>query len=121
MDGGTCAMKFPNPDNTKEISNIQTNDIIENSTHDHLLIDCREPDEYESGHIEGAELAPLSNLEMEVETLFADESEFAILYCQHGKRSEKAVEILRSKGYCNTFSLQGGIHKWQEEINPINT
>lgn len=110
-------MNFPDPSTTKEISVDDTANLIENSEKSFLLIDCREPDEYEICNIEGSDLAPLSNLEMEVETLFVDESDCAIVYCHHGSRSLKAVDWLRSKGYANTFSLKGGIDLWAQEID----
>jgi len=58
---------------------------------------------------------------MEIETLFIDESDRALIYCHHGSRSLKAVEFLRSKGYQNTFSVKGGIDLWAQEIDTTLT
>ena len=110
-------MSFPDPASTKEISFTEVSTIIENAEENFLFIDCREPDEFEICSIEGADLVPLSNFDMEVETLFADEGESAVVYCHHGGRSLKAVEWLRSKGYTNTFSLKGGIDLWAQEVD----
>lgn len=110
-------MTFPDPATTKELDVNETVQLIEAAEQSFLLIDCREPNEYEICNIEGSDLAPLSNFEMEVETLFADEEEFAVVYCHHGGRSLQAVELLRSKGYPNTFSMKGGIDYWAQEID----
>lgn len=110
-------MSLPDPSATLEISVNDAANLIENAEETILLIDCREPDEFDMGSIEGADLAPLSNFEVEAETLFADESELALIYCHHGGRSLKATEWLRNKGYENTFSIKGGIDEWAVEID----
>lgn len=110
-------MNFPDPSSTKEITVPETANLMENAENSFLLIDCREPDEYDICNIDGSDLAPLSNFDMEVETLFADEAECAIVYCHHGGRSLKAVDWLRAKGYENTFSLKGGIDLWAQEVD----
>ena len=109
-------MTFPDPSTTKEISINDTLNLIEGAEESFLLIDCREPNEHEICSIDGADLAPLSNFEIEAEILFAENEECAIIYCHHGSRSLKAVEWLRSKGYPNTFSMTGGIDQWAVEI-----
>jgi len=114
-------MSFPNPQTTKEISIHDAASLIDHAEQSFLLVDCREPDEFEICSIEGADLAPLSNFEMEIETLFIDESDRALVYCHHGSRSLKAVEFLRSKGYQNTFSVKGGIDLWAQEIDTTLT
>ncbi len=110
-------MSFPDPNATKEISVLDASALIDQAEENFILIDCREPDEYEICNIEGSDLAPLSNFEMEAETLFASEDEYALIYCHHGGRSLRAVEWLRSKGYENTFSIAGGIDLWAQEVD----
>ena len=110
-------MSFPDPTETKEISIHDAAALIDQAEESFLLIDCREPDEYEICKIENSDLAPLSNFEMEIQTLFIDEEDQALIYCHHGGRSLRAVEILRGLGYQNTFSISGGIDKWAQEID----
>ena len=110
-------MSFPDPDTTKEISVSDAASLIDQAEQSFLLVDCREPDEYEIANIEGSDLAPLSNFEMEIETLFIDEEDHALVYCHHGGRSLRAVDFLRSKGHKNTFSIKGGIDSWAQEID----
>jgi len=108
---------FPDSSTTKEISVQESANLIDHEEGTFLLIDCREPEEYDICNIEGSDLAPLSNFEMEIETLFVEQDEPALIYCHKGGRSLQAVELLRSLGYTNTFSMKGGIDEWAKEID----
>jgi len=78
---------------------------------DLLLIDVREPNEYASGHIPGALLCPLADVQdLHLPTLNIP----IVLYCQSGRRSHLAWEILQAKGLSNLRELQGGFQAWQQ-------
>lgn len=77
------------------------------------LVDVREADEWAQGHIDGAEHCPLSML-MEgfrPENLRKDAK--TILYCKGGVRSLQALQILKTQGYADLQSVQGGIEAWK--------
>lgn len=80
------------------------------------LLDVREPHEYEINRIDGARLTPLSSFESYISEL--DPSEDIYLYCYKGKRSMNALQQLKERGFKNLHSLQGGIDKWAEEVEP---
>ena len=82
-------------------------------THDTLLIDVREPEEFNSGHIPGARNIPLSAIT--TAELPADLFSSICLYCLSGIRSSRAVRQLKKMGYTNVRSI-GGIKKWKGEI-----
>jgi rhodanese-related sulfurtransferase len=82
------------------------------------LVDCREQDEWDLCHIEGAELAPLSNFVNEVARRYQDKTERLIVYCHHGMRSGQAAHFLRQRGLPQVWSLAGGIEAWAVEIDP---
>jgi len=83
---------------------------------DAVIIDVRELSEWEAGHIEGARHLPLSVLQKNPATFVAPENgQACILYCQHGKRSRKAAEILLNAGHRNIFSLKGGYAAWKNQ------
>jgi rhodanese-related sulfurtransferase len=80
-----------------------------------LLIDVREPEEYELAHVEGAHLLPLSrfnewgaSLDPEAET---------IVMCHHGIRSAQVCAYLARQGFKNLSNLEGGIDRWSCEID----
>ncbi len=78
-----------------------------------VMVDVRERDEWDAGHIEGATLLPLSMLRQNPE-LFTPPpgGKSCILYCQRGKRSMMAGEILRQAGFMNLYSMAGGYEAW---------
>ncbi|MBN6888839.1 rhodanese-related sulfurtransferase [Cytobacillus horneckiae] len=78
------------------------------------LIDVREPNEYEGGHILGARNIPLSQLKTRLIELRQDKPVY--LYCQSGMRSGRAAQLLRRKGYRDLSHLQGGFKKWSGKI-----
>ena len=80
-----------------------------------LLVDVREPYEYELCHLEGARLLPLKQLPARMGEL--DKSEEIVVYCHVGVRSTQAVSILRSAGFSSVRNLQGGIDAWAREVD----
>ena len=89
------------------------------------LIDVRSAAEYRAGHVAGAKLIPLD--ELNAETLAADElydgvgHEFPVyLTCQAGLRSQQAAERLIDAGYHNVAVLVGGTQGWQNAGLQIN-
>lgn len=80
---------------------------------DALIIDVREIDEWNAGHIEGAQHIALSTL-IQGYTPELPEASDIILYCQVGQRSLQAAQILKSKGYFNVRNMIGGYEEWLE-------
>lgn len=76
-----------------------------------ILIDVREPQEYKSGSIPGANNIPLSQLKHRIAEIPQDKQ--AYLFCQSGMRSKQAARILVKQGYTGVSHLQGGISAWR--------
>ena len=83
---------------------------------DLLVIDVREPHEYEITHIEGAVLIPLGELPDRLNDL--DGHREIVTHCHHGARSLKALEILKAAGFSKVRSLRGGIDAWAVNVDP---
>jgi adenylyltransferase/sulfurtransferase len=81
-----------------------------------VLIDVREPHEWEIAHIEGARLIPLGQLPDRLGEL--DGHTEIVTQCHQGARSMKALEILKGAGFGKVRSLAGGIDTWAEKIEP---
>lgn len=81
-----------------------------------LLIDVRERDEWDAGHLHGAIHLPLSRLLETVPLL--PERERYVTYCAHGIRSETAAALLARAGYANVQSLRGGLAALETECRP---
>ncbi len=80
---------------------------------DFLLLDVRQPEEYEAEHLPGAKLIPLAELGARLSEL--DPEKPAIVYCAIGGRSRVAAQVLAGKGFKEVFNLSGGIKSWNSE------
>ena len=81
-----------------------------------LLVDVREPHEYEIAHISGSKLIPLGELPERVSEL--DTADELVMYCHTGGRSARATDFLRGIGYKKVRNLEGGIESWALEVDP---
>ena len=94
---------------------------------DIVIVDVREPEEYSDGHIPGATNVPRGVLEFRIEDveglegLSNDErlQKPVAVYCRSGGRSALAADTLRSMGYTNVRSIQGGFKAWQAQDLPV--
>ena len=85
-----------------------------------VLLDCREPFEYDLCRIEGAELIPMNTIPQrlaEVEKL-TDRGQL-VVYCHHGMRSLNVANWLRQQGVDNVVSMTGGIESWSVQIDRL--
>ncbi len=81
-----------------------------------LLLDVREPSEFEEVHAEGARLMPLSSFQQEYEQL--DQDRDIVVICRSGARSAQAAQFLLQQGY-NAVNLQGGTMAWEQDGLPV--
>ncbi len=86
---------------------------------DVVLVDTREPHEYQEAHLENGKLVPPGLLADEIAAAAPDKSARTILYCRSGNRSYKAAEQLEALGYTDVASMAGGILAWQEQGLPV--
>jgi adenylyltransferase/sulfurtransferase len=83
---------------------------------DLILLDVREPHEWDITHLQGARLIPLNTLPQRAHELStADE---IVLYCKGGVRSARAMSQLRELGFRKLWNLKGGVNSWAEEVDP---
>lgn len=83
---------------------------------DLVVVDVREPHEWDICHIEGATLIPLGSLPSRLNEL--DGHYEIVTYCHTGVRSLHAAAFLKSAGFGNVRSLRGGIDAWTVEVDP---
>ena len=83
-----------------------------------LLIDCREPAEYEIARIEGASLIPMGQIVEQVEQLESHRDGRVVVHCHHGGRSARVVQWLRTQGFAGSQNLTGGIDAWSQTVDP---
>jgi adenylyltransferase/sulfurtransferase len=81
-----------------------------------ILVDVREPGEFEICRIPGARLIPLGQLPARLADL--DKDREIVLHCKSGARSARAAAILRQQGFAHARNLAGGILAWIAEVDP---
>jgi len=81
-----------------------------------VLVDVREPYEYDICNISGSKLIPLGELPARLSEL--DSADEIVLHCKVGGRSAKALKILQDAGFRKLSNLQGGIQAWSEKVDP---
>ncbi|MBI9009412.1 MAG: rhodanese-like domain-containing protein [Tenericutes bacterium] len=76
-----------------------------------VLVDVREPSEYQEEHIPGAILLSLGDIDSRAETVLEDKTVTYIVYCRSGNRSNEAAQKLVALGYESIYDM-GGIIDW---------
>jgi adenylyltransferase/sulfurtransferase len=103
-----------------EISVTELKSIIDGGASDYLIIDVRNPNEWEIGKIPNTVLVPLPEIEngngvQKVKDLLGDKK--LIAHCKMGGRSMKALGILKQAGI-DGINVTGGINAWSEQVDP---
>lgn len=88
---------------------------IMDSKEDFVILDVREADEFESGHISGAILIPYTEIFLKAEEMIPDKNKQILVYCRSGRRSKIAAESLAKLGYTNIKEF-GGINQWPYDL-----
>ena len=81
----------------------------------YVILDVREQDEYDAGHISGAILIPYTQIEAKANEMLTDKDQLILVYCRSGRRSKIAAEALAELGYTNIKEF-GGILDWPYEV-----
>ncbi len=88
---------------------------IMDSGEKHIVLDTREQDEFDEGHIPNAILIPYTEIENKAEEMLPDKDKLILVYCRSGRRSKIAAEALSKLGYTNVKEF-GGIIDWPYEV-----
>src|SRR5690349_2081757 len=99
--------------------NIEQYKKMLSSREPHLLIDVREDGEWAAGHAAGSLHLGKGIIERDIETKVPEKKATLVLYCGGGFRSALAGDALRSMGYSNVISLDGGWRAYQEAGLPV--
>jgi molybdopterin/thiamine biosynthesis adenylyltransferase/rhodanese-related sulfurtransferase len=84
-----------------------------------VLLDTREQNEWNAGHLYGATLLPPADVVSRIASLAPDPSKAVVLYCRSGARSLTAAYQMAQLGYQDVVSVAGGIIRWRQEGRPI--
>lgn len=93
----------------KQLSPLELKNTIEQHQ-DYLLLDVREPFEFNYAHIANSVLIPMGKIEQHIDQLNKDQA--IVVICHHGIRSQHVALFLEDMGFKNVINLQGGIDAW---------
>ncbi len=82
---------------------------------DATVIDVREPDEFEAGHIPGAKPLPRGLLEYKAAEELPNKDARIVVHCALGGRGSLAAKSLKEMGYTNVANMEGGLSAWREK------
>jgi len=78
------------------------------------VVDVREPDEWEAGHVPGAKHLPRGLLEYKAADELPDKDARIVVHCALGGRGALAAKSLQEMGYTNVANMEGGVKAWRE-------
>jgi molybdopterin/thiamine biosynthesis adenylyltransferase/rhodanese-related sulfurtransferase len=104
----------------KEIREVNVNDVQDRIQNNGVaLLDVREKEEWDEGHLPGATFLPRGFLEVRVEKEVPEKSKPVIVYCAGGTRSAYAAKTLQDLGYTDVVSMAGGYGQWKNAGLPF--
>ena len=81
-----------------------------------LLVDVREPWEFEICHIPGSVNIPMSRVVQQLDQI--DQSDETVVICHHGIRSRQVIHYLEQQEIENLVNLDGGVDAWARDVDP---
>lgn len=101
------------------MSLVELNERLGGNRRDVVVLDIREKDAFEAGHVPGARHLPRGQLELRVNTELPDPTARILTVCEFGKISTLAAATLRELGYGRAVALDGGMKAWREGDFPL--
>lgn len=101
------------------MSLAELNDRLSGNRRDFVILDIREKDAFDAGHVPGAVHLPRGQLELRVDSELPDPTVRILTCCEFGKISTLAAATLRELGYGRAVALDGGIKAWREANYPL--
>lgn len=112
-----CKPKTQSRPQYRDISVGMAHNLIlqQQGNHSFTILDVRTPEEFATGHIDGAINIDYINNKEELLNLPKDKT--YLIYCASGNRSRKSALYLKSQGHSSLFNMSGGIKSWVETFN----
>ena len=82
-----------------------------------LLLDVREPWEFEIARLENAQLIPMRSIPGKLNELDRDRE--TVVICHHGIRSRQVCRFLESQGFSQVINLRGGVEEWARDVDNL--
>jgi glyoxylase-like metal-dependent hydrolase (beta-lactamase superfamily II)/rhodanese-related sulfurtransferase len=96
------------------MSLVELKACLDSGKDDLIVLDVRERDAFDAGHVPGARLLPRGQLELRVNDELSDPTRRILVYCEFGRVSTLATATLRQMGFQGAVALDGGMKAWRE-------
>jgi rhodanese-related sulfurtransferase len=103
------------------MSLAELNGRLGGNSRDLVILDIREKDAFDAGHVPGAVHLPRGQLELRVNSELPDPTVRILTCCEFGKISTLAAATLRELGYGRAVALDGGMKAWREAEFPLES
>ncbi len=99
----------------REFSATELHGYLNAAAEQPLLLDVREPWEFDKARIEGSTLIPMRAVPQQLQEL--DSGREIVVICHHGIRSRMVYQFLQSQGFSNLINLSGGVAAWAANVD----
>ncbi|WP_455235405.1 rhodanese-like domain-containing protein [Thiogranum longum] len=99
----------------REFTASELRGYLDSASEKPLLLDVREPWEFDTARIEGSTLVPMRSIADKIHDLDPDQE--IVVICHHGIRSRMVGRFLESHGFSNVINLSGGVEAWAREVD----
>jgi rhodanese-related sulfurtransferase len=99
----------------RELNSVELKDYLVHSDSDLLLLDVREPWEYERCHLEDSTLVPMGQIMQKIQELDPDRE--TVVICHHGIRSRQVCRVLEANGFHKLINLSDGVDGWARYVD----
>lgn len=99
----------------REFDAKQLEAYLESTEQRPLLLDVRQPWEYEACRIDNSLLIPMGQIPVRMDEL--DKDQETVVICHHGIRSRQVAYYLEQAGFTNVINLRGGVNAWAREVD----
>jgi rhodanese-related sulfurtransferase len=99
----------------REFNAVQLKAYLDSCDEQPLLLDVRQPWEFDVCKIENSVLIPMSQIPSSLESL--DASRETVVICHHGIRSRRVSYYLEQAGFSNVINLSGGVSQWAQTVD----
>ena len=105
----------------KKLSPKEAYDLVQSkkNTTNFVVLDVRTPEEFESGHVEGAININYNSENFVEELNKLDKTKSYLVYCRTGRRSSDTVSVMTKQGFGELYRIDGDISKWKSENFPV--
>jgi rhodanese-related sulfurtransferase len=99
----------------REFEADELKDYLESTTESPVLLDVRQPWEYDICNLDDSVLIPMSQIPVKLDQLEKDQE--TVVICHHGVRSRRVASFLEQAGFSNIINLKGGLDAWARLVD----